>query len=342
MYRNAVIIFVLALMLCTCGHRPSSTDEMTEEKSLPTTPVKDQGESHLGSLYAMLATIETEHLVLGDSVNLSAAYLVRAWLRENALRHYLSQGDADQRTRCTAATAIRLLQTYGMYPYDSYEGKVGFQESVLERKLTAVTEAALLHHVGWATLTSRLDDILDHDMGYLPGKEVHFLGADYTPTEFARSVCAPDEYLRIVSHAHLPYGKITTAMPDIEDSTSARYVETRNLPLDSLMAHVRWALEAGHPVCWEGDMTNPDDTLNHAFAIVGIARNGDETYFRCKNSQGSQWGNAGYVYLSESYLRKYTMAVTMTHTAFLQNGVIPATAYQDNALDTIPPANQRR
>ena len=41
------------------------------------TPVKNQGKSELCWAYAMLATIETEHLLRGDSVNLSPQYLGR-------------------------------------------------------------------------------------------------------------------------------------------------------------------------------------------------------------------------------------------------------------------------
>lgn len=48
---------------------------------LPTTPMKNQGSSSLCWAYAMLATIETEHLVQGDSVNLSVDYVARAYLR---------------------------------------------------------------------------------------------------------------------------------------------------------------------------------------------------------------------------------------------------------------------
>ena len=53
---------------------------------LRTTPVKDQGASSLCWVYAMLATIETEHLMQGDSVNLSADYVARNFLREQVLR----------------------------------------------------------------------------------------------------------------------------------------------------------------------------------------------------------------------------------------------------------------
>ena len=57
-----------------------------------TTPVKDQGPSALCWVYAMLATIESEHLMMGDSVNLSTDYIARALLEEQAMNYFLSQG----------------------------------------------------------------------------------------------------------------------------------------------------------------------------------------------------------------------------------------------------------
>lgn len=121
---------------------------------------------------------------------------------------------------------------------------------------------------------------------------------------------------------------------------------TLNLPLDSLTLHLRKAVESGHAVCWEGDTTNAafrhrragwveslspsaeeaslrqlsferlSLTLDHAFAIVGLTHRDGEIYYRCKNSQGVAWGEGGYVYLSESYLRRYTFALTMNHVAY--------------------------
>lgn len=40
----------------------------------------------------MLATIETEHIMMGDSVNLSADYVARNFLSEQARCHFLSSG----------------------------------------------------------------------------------------------------------------------------------------------------------------------------------------------------------------------------------------------------------
>ena len=78
--KKILLYISVSLVVISCG-RPS---KQTVEKNpfitdlmLKTTPVKDQGHSQLCWAYAMLATIESEHLMMGDSVNISAAYTAR-------------------------------------------------------------------------------------------------------------------------------------------------------------------------------------------------------------------------------------------------------------------------
>lgn len=77
MKRNAFIIIALVLLI-GCGKQRQKQvrpEHLTDEIRLKTTPVKNQGRSSLCWAYAMLATIETEHLMQGDSINLSADYV---------------------------------------------------------------------------------------------------------------------------------------------------------------------------------------------------------------------------------------------------------------------------
>lgn len=99
--RNVLFLLLVAI-LTACQQTPQHT--FTNELLLPMTPVKDQGKSELCWAYAMLATIETEHLVRGDSVNLSPQYLGRVLKRKN------------QRAMCQAA--LNLLQRYGVVGFD--------------------------------------------------------------------------------------------------------------------------------------------------------------------------------------------------------------------------------
>ena len=97
-----VLFLLLVAFLAACQQTPQHT--FTNELLLPMTSVKDQGKSELCWAYAMLATIETEHLVRGDSVNLSPQYLGRMLKRKN------------QRAMCQ--TALNLLQRYGVVGFD--------------------------------------------------------------------------------------------------------------------------------------------------------------------------------------------------------------------------------
>ncbi len=106
-------------------------------------------------------------------------------------------------------------------------------------------------------------------------KWVFMLGAQYTPQEFARSVCKPGEYIALMSDDSKPYYE--TSELDVPDNwTHEQYL---NIPMDSLLVRTERSVSAHHGVCWEDK--------NHAMAIVGLAHDEDgEQYFIMKNSWG--------------------------------------------------------
>ena len=99
---RSVVFMVVALLLTGCSDRPPK--EYVHDVLLPMTPIKDQGKSELCWAYAMLATIETEHILRGDSVNLSAVYIGRMLKRNNQ--------------RAMGQTALNILQRDGVVGYD--------------------------------------------------------------------------------------------------------------------------------------------------------------------------------------------------------------------------------
>jgi bleomycin hydrolase len=102
------IILIVGLLLLT-GCRQKEQHTFTDELLLPMTPVKDQGKSQLCWAYAMLATIEPEHLLRGDSVNLSAVYIGRMLRGER---------DGKNAERAMGQTLLNMIQKYGIVPYD--------------------------------------------------------------------------------------------------------------------------------------------------------------------------------------------------------------------------------
>ena len=105
-----VFFLAMTVLLAACGRRqPRHT--FTDELLLPMTPVKDQGRAELCWAYAMLATIETEHIVRGDSVNLSAVYAGRM------LKHHPSP-NVQHPQRAMGQTLLNLIGRYGAVGYD--------------------------------------------------------------------------------------------------------------------------------------------------------------------------------------------------------------------------------
>ena len=70
-------LFILLAVILVVGCKQKEHHTYTNDILLPMTPVKNQGEREICWAYGILATIETEHLLRGDSVNLSPTYIGR-------------------------------------------------------------------------------------------------------------------------------------------------------------------------------------------------------------------------------------------------------------------------
>ncbi|MBR1410993.1 MAG: hypothetical protein IJ580_07850 [Prevotella sp.] len=256
---NVVCSVVAAVLVCGCVHQTSSytpeDKQFTHEVLNRMTPVKDQGDSQTCWIYAMLATIETEHLSWGDSVNLSPYYIEKMIEQEP---------DCPVSKRGEPTTLITMIEKYGICGYDAM------------RKPDKPAPR-------W----------------------VFMLGAQYTPQEFARSVCKPGEYIALTCNASKPYYEEHEL--DVPDNwTHERYL---NIPIDSLIVKTEQAVRNHHGVCWED--------RSHAMAIVGIAHDEQgERYFVMKNSWGDQGPHKGLEYISFDFFKDNTVAVEMPKPAY--------------------------
>ncbi len=104
-----VILFAIHYSLFTSCARQEPKN-FTHEVLNRMTPIKDQGNIPTCWIYAMLATIETEHLSWGDSVNLSPYYIEKMMRQEPKLPKDI---------RGMGKTALNLIQKYGIVGYDA-------------------------------------------------------------------------------------------------------------------------------------------------------------------------------------------------------------------------------
>ena len=334
--RFLIIIAAFLLASCTDFNIGRNMDagkkrQFTNETLLGYTPVKHQGSSPLCWAYAMLATIETEHIQMGDSVNLSVDYVARHLLAEQARQHFLSGGYDRITLRGTAPLLLRLISEYGVMPYDSYNAP-SLNYKALARRLQTMSETS--HDL--SQLSTRAQRLFDERIGYMP-KNVYMLGAEYTPQQFAHSVYMLGEYTALTSFTHHPFDQ--TFAIEVPDNYSDELFY--NVPIDVMMRRIEMSLRAGHPVCWEGDVSEPgfsfergiaelsDDipctqqqrqkafetrrtTDDHCMCLIGIAHdNKGRRYYIAKNSYGTKNPYGGLMYLSENYVRMKTVAVVV-------------------------------
>lgn len=305
--------------------------KFTTEVMLSYTPVKDQGRSPLCWAYSMLATIETEHIMMGDSVNLSIDYVTRKLLAEQARCHFLSRGYDRVTLRGTMPMLLRLLNEYGAMPYDSYNNPSINYNSIAKR-IGVLSNTS----VDMSQLAARAERLFDERIGALP-KKVYMLGAEYTPEEFAHSVCMRSEYMAMTSFTHHPFGD--SFVLEVPDNYSDEFFY--NVPIDVMMKRIERSIRRGHPVCWEGDISEngfsfahgiadlPNDrpctqqerqkafetrrtTDDHCMTLIGIAhdQNG-RRYYIAKNSWGTNNPYGGFMYVSENYIRLKTIAIVV-------------------------------
>ncbi len=314
-----------------------SSDDFRDELVIKTTSVKNQGRSALCWIYGMLATIESDRLMLGDSVNLSVDFLARHLLQDEAHRCYFDEKKSNISLRGMCSRALALLQQYGAMPYESYhsggegKGQRGADYTVLARKVAQMAHGC----TSLEMFDGKLNDLLDREIDFMP-RVVFMLGAEYTPLEFAHSVCMPGDYACLTSFSHHPYGqRMVLESPD--NVTRDSFL---NVSLDTLMLHIDQTLQRGFAVCWEGDISekgflwdegkavlqNENHRVNqasrqrdyehrkttddHVMEICGIARDRQgRKYYKMKNSWGTHNRYGGYIYVSENYVRQKTIAV---------------------------------
>jgi aminopeptidase C len=359
--KKLFLLLVVGAVVVGCGRKAQRVRGprplMTNDVVLPTTPVKNQGRSSLCWVYGMLATIETEHLVKGDSVNLSTDYLARRFLEEQGRECFFTDGKVMGSLRSAqglsmrgmGSTALRLIGRYGMEPYDSYHNYEGVNYNTLARSVAMLARSA-------GTLKrfdERLQAMLDEKIGFLP-RYIFMLGVEYTPLEFAHSVCLPDEYLALTSFTHHPFHR-----PFVLESADNHYRDLYlNLPIDSLMALAVKAIRNGHPVCWEGDISEPGfdyaagvaklnggntvdqrrrqhefelkrTTDNHVMELCGLAHDAQgHRYFLAKNSWGRTNALGGFMYLSYDYVKLKTIAMFVSREALAPRSPQRATPLQ--------------
>lgn len=275
----------------------------------------------------MLATIESNRIAMGDSVNLSAAYYERMLIAEQAEAVFMAQGKGNIKGRGMIPHLMTLIDRYGAFAESSYHhrNERGLNFNVLAREVQLLARNAANGGRGLDAFRKDLNSLLDREMSFLP-KRQFLLGADYSPMEFGHSVAMLGDY---------EFLGADYAFPDRRETDMIKSVEP-----DSLLMITEKSVRAGRAVCWEGDTSEPGydwvngvadmkntnrhtilkdyhkdienfkTTDDHCLEICGIARDSaGKKYFICKNSWGKSNRFKGFIMMSFDYFLAKTIVI---------------------------------
>lgn len=251
------LLFVCPLRAQTEKTEPKKTEyEFTDVKILPHTSVKNQGNSGTCWSFSGAALLESEIMrIKGDSINLSAMWIVRNIYKEKVVKYVRMHGEVNLSAGGAFADVIHASAKYGIVPEDVYRGlnygSSNHNHGELDKLLTEIGKALVSQgrlSTAWRTA---VDGILDAYFGKAPEKFT-YKGAEYTPESFLKySKLNMDDYVSITSYTHHPfYSSFVLEIPD-----NWIYESSYNVPLNELSEIIDNALKSGYTIAWGADVS---------------------------------------------------------------------------------------
>ncbi len=268
---------VCLFLFASCRQEVART-AFVHEVLLPMTPVKHQGRSQLCWAYAMLSTIETEHITRGDSVHLSVAYV----------RHVV----ANPSQRGMGHTLLHAIERYGIVPFDSYPDSLS-DKRPLPRWVFMLgaryTPREFAHSV------------------CAPGEYVALTSSPRHPYYQHVVLPLPDNWERN-SFLNVPPD---TLLRLVERAVRNRHGVCWEGDTHECGFSVRLGIADAH------DSSLPTDNHCMAIVGLARHPADGRLFFIMKNSWGDVGPYGGLMYMSSDYLRHKTVAVYMTRDAML-------------------------
>ncbi len=233
---------------------------------VPTSPVKDQQRTGTCWSFATTSFIETELIRMGQPIfDISEMYFVRHAYALKAKEYIRFQGANNFGQGGQAHDVLNVIREHGMvdeteYPGLNYDSDV-HAHAELEKILSAFVETIVKNPIKKLSTAwfNAYNGILDAYLGKLPNKNV---------SPLANVGFNPDDYVELTSFSHHPYYK--KVILEIPDNWS--HNQYYNLPLDELMQVLKYAIENGFSVCWDGDVSEKSFAYSKGVAVLPISK----------------------------------------------------------------------
>lgn len=324
---------------------------MSEFKTVYSTPSMSQGLTNTCWCFSTLSYFETEvNRISKQEVHLSQSYIVYWEYVEKAKEFVRKRGDMFIGEGSESNAVTRMLQMYGIVPYDSYTGlkpnqpfydHVSLFDEINKYLQNVKTSGA------WdeETVVKTVKAILKFHMGE-PPVNVVIAGKTMSPQKYMTDVLKlnPTDYIEFMSLKQYPYW--TKAEYPVPDNWwhSAEYYNT---PLDVWMNIIKTSIKSGYSMAIGGDVSesgmngelgvamipsydipssaidenarqfrfsNGTTTDDHGNHLIGWCEKPNGMWFLIKDSNSSSRNNPqnpGYYYYHEDYVKLKMMSFTI-------------------------------
>jgi bleomycin hydrolase len=277
MKRNAFIISLISLAFLAVSVTAQETEEkkevyqITMEKQVPVSSVKDQYRAGTCWSYSGLGFVEAELMRLGKGeFDLADIYIVRKAYEYKAEKYVRMHGKTNFGGGGAFHDVFWVIDNFGIVPEAEYKGLEYGEDNHVHGELDAVLEAyvdAVLKNSNKKLTTAWLEGykgILDAYLGEIPEK-FNYNGKEYTPKSFAEELnFNSDDYINFTSYTHHPFYK--SFILEIPDNWL--WGKSYNLPVDEMMEVLDNAINNGYSVAWGADVSEKGFKWSKGVAIV--------------------------------------------------------------------------
>jgi bleomycin hydrolase len=203
-------------------------------------------------------------------------FIVRQKYLNQLQDNYVRQGKGTVGQGSLAHTFKNVFRQVGIVPEEVYNGinydSDRHNHSELARYIQAIADVAVKAKQRSPEYDKLINNLLDIYLGELPSTFV-YKGKEYTPKSFASSLkLNMDDYIELTSFTHHPYyTKFDLEVPD-----NWEHQLMYNLPLDELVETMNYALNNGHTLCWDGDVSEKGFSFANGVAILPEVKKVDD------------------------------------------------------------------
>ncbi len=344
--KKLLLLVIVAFIVSHAGLAQEDKEVFLIEKEIKHLPVVSQGSTGTCWSFATTSFLESEAMRNGDpGTKFSEMYFVKEGYKNKVDEYMYYHGKNNFGQGGLSHDVIDVLREDGMSTYDAFPGKMvdgRYNHGQVERELKE--EIEVINKKGRdfdPKEMEKIDGILDKEIGKSPEK-VNIGDKGYAPSEVAKAFgINPDDYVELSSYTHHPfYKQFVLEVPD--NWSHALYY---NLPVDELMEVMKYSINNGYSVCWDGDVSEklfvhkngkadlPEEQLgkadqelrqetflnrtttdDHLMHLVGLSKDSKgRLCFYTKNSWGPDSNqHGGYLHMTEDYVRLKTVGI-MVH-----------------------------